>query len=231
MGVTIGYSVSRVRNSIKAVKEDAFLTDRYLWSLIIKYAKLFMKRQDNKNKLLRFKSFWRTVPCIELIEVDKIEACCGITSGCTFMRTKDKLPTPFEGPMGPMFRTVSSIDGSQELYQTEPGTFTSMAKLSTFKFNKQKYYWYINGYMYFPNIEWNGVKVEGIWEDDINGVACDGKSGDECDGDLDCLVRQDQETNIPDDLFAEIEQQVLAEVMPQTQLPPDQGDDKQNVFR
>lgn len=226
MGVTIGYTVSRVRNSIKSVKEDAFVTDRYLWSLIIKYAKLFMKRQDNMNKLLRFRSFWRTVPCLELVEVDKIEACCGVTSGCTFMRTKDKLPKPFEGPMGPMFRTVSSIDGSQEIYPTEPGEFTSMSKLSSFKFNKQKYYWYLNGYMYFPNIEWDAVKVEGIWEDDINGLACDGQTNDK-----ECPQRQDQETNIPEDLFAEIEQQVLAEVLPQTQLPPDQGDDKQNIFR
>ena len=226
MGVTIGFTVSRVRNSIKAVKEDAFLTDRYLWSLIIKYAKLFMKRQDNKNKLLRFKSFWRTVPCLELIEVDKIEACCGITSGCTFMRTKDKLPTPFEGPMGPMFRTVSSIDISQKVYPTEPGIYTSMSKTTTFKYNKSKYYWWLNGYMYFPNIPWDGVRIEGVFEDDINDFACDGK-----DAEGPCTVKQDQATNIPDDLFAEIEQMVLQEILPQSQLPPDQGDDKNNIYR
>lgn len=223
----IGYTVSRVRNSIKSVKEDAFITDRYLWSLIIKYAKLFIKRQDNFNKLLRFRSFFRTLPCVELIEVDKIEACCGgITSGCTIMRTKDKIPSPFEGPFGPMFRTLSSIDGSKEIYPTEPGTYTSMTKTTTFKFNKNKYYWYLNGHLYFPNIEWDAVRVEGVWEDDINGLACDGA---DCGGE--CSVRQDQETNIPDDLFAEIEQQVLAEIMPAAQLPPDQGDDKQNIFR
>jgi hypothetical protein len=228
MGVTIGYTVSRVRNSVKAVKEDAFLTDRYIWSLIIKYAKLYMKREDNMNKLKRFRSFWRTVPCLELVEVDKIEACCGgIKSGCTIMRTKDKLPKPFEGPMGPMFRTVSSIDGSYEIYPTEPGTYSSMTKLSSFKFNNQKYYWYLNGYMYFPNIEWEGVKVEGVWEDDISTVACD--ANDECNDD--CSIRQDQEASIPEDLFAEIEQQVLAEILPSAQLPPDQGDDKQNIFR
>src|SRR5690606_2499771 len=168
MSTTIGYTVSRVRNSIKAVKEDAFVTDRYLWSLITKYAKLFIKRQDNQDKLLRFKSLWKTLPCVELIEVDKIEACCGITSGCTIMRTKDKLPTPFEGPFGPMFRTVSSIDVSQEIYPTEPGTYTSMSKTTVFKYNKNLYYWWLNGYMYFPNIEWDAVRIEGVFEDDIN---------------------------------------------------------------
>ena len=110
MSTTIGYTVSRVRNTLKAVKEDAFLTDRFIYSVVSKFAKLFIKRQDNINKLLRFKSFFKPLPCVELIEVDKIEACCaGIKSGCTIMRTKDKLPSPFEGPFGPMFRTVSSI--------------------------------------------------------------------------------------------------------------------------
>lgn len=227
MATTIGYTVSRVRNSMKAVKEDAFVTDRYIWSLITKYAKLFMERQDKLDVMKKFKSFWRTVPCLELVEVDKIEACCGgITSGCTIMRTKDKLPTPFEGPNGPMFRSVTSLDVSQKIHPTEPEIYTSMTKLTTFKYNKKKYYWYINGYMYFPNIEWDGIRVEGVWEDDINGLACDGK-----DGDSDCLIKQDQQTNIPEGLFAEIEQQVLAEILPQTQLPPDEGDDKQNIYR
>lgn len=223
MATTIGYTVSRVRNSIKAVKEDAFVTDRYLWSVITKYAKLFIKRQDNLNKLLRFKSFWKTLDCVELVEVDKIEACCaGIKSGCTIMRTKEKLPTTFEGPFGPLFRTVSSIDGSQEIYQTEPGTYTSMTKTTTFKYNKTKYYWYLNGYMYFPNIEWDAVKVEGVWEDDITNFGKEGVS---------CSQKQTQLTNIPEDLFAEIEQQVLAEILPQTRIPADDADNKQNIYR
>jgi len=222
----IGYTVSRVRNSLKAVKEDAFLTDRYIWSVIQKYAKLYIKRQDNLNMIMRFNSFFRTIPCLDLVEVDKVEACCaGIKSGCTIMRTKDKIPKVMQGPFGPLFRTVSSIDGSIEVYRTEPGTYTSMTKVTTFKYNKNKYYWYLNGYLYFPNIEWEGVKVEGIWEDDINPLACDAADGDGC------VLRQDQDSNIPDDLFAEIEQAVLQEMMVQVNIPPDQADDKQNVYR
>ena len=223
---TIGYTVSRVRNSIKAVKEDAFVTDRYIWSVITKYAKLFVKRQDNLDKLLRFTSFWVTLPCIELVEVDNIEACCGVTSGCTIMRTKDKLPTPFEGPIGPMFRTVSSIDNSTEIFLVEPTIWNSIRKTTIFKYNKAKYGWWLNGYMYFPNIDWDAVKIEGVWDDDVNQFACDGKDAEGA-----CTVKQEQQTNIPEDLFAEIEQQVLAEILPSAQLPPDQGDDKQNIYR
>ena len=106
MSTTIGYTVSRVRNTLKAVKEDAFLTDRFIYSVVSKFAKLFIKRQDNLNKLLRFKSFFRPLPCVPLIEVDKIEACCGgIKSGCIIMRTKDKFAISFlKDLFGPMFR-------------------------------------------------------------------------------------------------------------------------------
>lgn len=227
MATTIGYTISRVRNSIKAVKEDAFVTDRYIWSLIVKYSKAFIERQDKLDRLSRFKSFYKTLPCVELVEVDKIEACCaGIKSGCIIMRTKDPIPEPFQGPKGPMFRTISSIDGSQQVFITEPGIYTSMTRTTSFKYNKRKYAWYLNGYLYFPNLEWDAVKIEGVWDDDINNLACDG-----ADNKGECTLKQDQVTSIPDTLFAEIEREVLNEIIPQVQIPPDTGDDKQNVYR
>ena len=40
MSTTIGYTVSRVRNTLKAVKEDAFLTDRFIYSVVSKFCKI-----------------------------------------------------------------------------------------------------------------------------------------------------------------------------------------------
>jgi len=40
----IGDILSRVRGQIKAESEDAFVTDRYLYSLIKKYAQVYMRR-------------------------------------------------------------------------------------------------------------------------------------------------------------------------------------------
>jgi hypothetical protein len=36
---TVGEAISRVRNTLKAVKEDPFLTDRTIYFSLIKYAK------------------------------------------------------------------------------------------------------------------------------------------------------------------------------------------------
>ena len=136
---TIGEVVSRVRQAIKADNEDAFITDRYIYSLILKYGQLLMRRQDHANKLMKFNSVWQSLPFVELIDVDKIEAkCAGIQSGCTIKRTKQKLPTFMEGYWGPLIRTVSSIDTSIEVQPTNPGTYTSMTKTTSHKYNKTK---------------------------------------------------------------------------------------------
>ena len=109
---TIGEAISRVRNTLKAVKEDPFLTDRTIYYSLIKYGQSLLKREDNKFRLMKISSIFRTLPYVELIDVDKVDAgCIGVHSGCYFKRTKEKLPTIFDGALGQIIRTFSSIDG------------------------------------------------------------------------------------------------------------------------
>ena len=221
---TIKEVVSRVRNLMKGSKQDPFLTDRYIYSLILKYAAVYMRRQDSTNKLMKFNSVFQTLPFVELIEVDKVEAhCSGVKSGITIKRTKEKLPSFMQGYWGPVIRTVSSIDGSIELQPTMPGTFTSMTKTSSFKYNTSKYYWFLNGYLYFPNLEWDAILIEGVFEGDITKWNCDPKD--------DCDPRHRQPLNVPDFLFAEIEAMVLKDLAAQASVPADMSDDKLNVVR
>ncbi len=223
MATTIGDSVSRVRNLVKGVKEDAFLTDRFIYSLIIKYAKLLIKRQDNENKIMRFQSLFETVPCIELITVDKVEACCtGIRTNCTIKRTKDRIPEILEGSYGPLIRSITSLDRSIEVYKTYPSTFTNIANSTNYKYNQQKYYWYLDGYLYFPNLDWEAVLVEGLWAESVDYLKCD---GDECG------LRQDDPIHVPEYLFAEIEQMALKDLAFLIQTPVETSDDKMSPLR
>jgi activator of HSP90 ATPase len=140
------------------------------------------------------------------------------------MRTREKIPLPFEGSYGPFIRTVSSIDGSTEVYRTQPAAYVSMTKTTAFKYNKQKYYWYMNGYLYLPNVEWDAVQLEGIFQDDISIFTCNPENV--------CKVRQTDILPIPDDLFAEVEKQVLGDLGGQMQVPVDTNiSDKQNILR
>lgn len=220
---TINDIVSRIRVQLKATHQDAFMTDRMIYTFVLKNAKFLMKREDSKNKLLAFSSVIQTMDFVELIEVDKVEACCtGIRSDCTIKRTKDKLPVFLEGYFGPLIRTIASLDGSVELQPVLPSTYTHIINSKNFRFNKTKYYWFVDDYLYFPNLEWDAVRIEGIFEDDISAWTCEEDA---------CLIRQNQTFNVPDYLLAEMEAQVIKDLSILYQLTPDLQNDKQNIVR
>jgi hypothetical protein len=219
---TIGEAISRVRNAVKAVKEDPFLTDRQIYFALMKYAQTLIKREDNQFRLMKISSIFKVLPYIELIDVDRVEAgCIGVYSGCYFKRSKDKLPTILNGVFGPIIRTTSSIDGSIEMFRTDPGTWVSMTKTTTFKYNKRPYFWYLNGYIYCPNIDWDAIKMEAVFEGEV----------ETCETNVDCLIKQDQTFSLPEYLFSEIEQFVIKELTMLMSVPVDGTDDGQNILR
>lgn len=220
---TIGDVISRIRTQAKGTKQDAVMTDRVIYSFVLKHAKWLMKREDAKNKLMVFSSAMSTMDYVELVEIDKVEACCtGLSSDCTIKRTKDKLPVFMQGYFGPLIRTISSIDGSEELQPTLPTIYIGIAKSKNFRFNKAKYYWYLNDYLYFPNLEWDAIRIEGIFEDDISKWTCAPDS---------CIHRSDQPFNVPDYLLAELESNVIKDLVGMAQMPPDLSNDKENINR
>jgi hypothetical protein len=218
---TIGEAISRVRNTLKAVKEDPFLTDRTIYFSLQKYAQTLIKREDNQFRLMKMSQIFQVLPYVELIDVDKVEAgCVGVYSECYFKRSKDKLPSILNGMFGPIIRTTSSIDGSIEMFRTDPGTWISMTKSTTFKYNKRPYFWYLNGYIYCPNIDWDAIRIEAIFENNT----------ETCDTDP-CEIQQDRPLNIPEYLFSEVEQFVVKELTMAMQIPTDGPDDSQNALR
>jgi len=221
---TIGEAISRVRNTLNAVKEDPFLTDRTIYFSLMKYGSSLMKREDNKGKLYTMPGLFTTLSFVELVEVDKIEAgCTGIFSGCTIKRTKDKLPTITVASGGPLIRAVTSIDDSTELQETLPSLYKTISKSSTFKYNKTMYYWYLNGYLYLPQVKWDAIKVDAIFEGDTSAYNCDEENQ--------CITRQEEQLAIPEYLFSEIEQFVIKELTISIQIPANGSDDSQNVLR
>lgn len=217
--------ISPLKNTIKAIKQDPFITDRMVYALIMKYAKPLMRRQDQSNKLMKFNPVFQTIPYLELIEVDKVEAgCASLKSGCKIKRSRKKLPAFMQGYWGPIIRSVLSIDGSEELQPTYPTTYLSISKQKNFKYNKSKYFWFINDYLYFPDLEWDAVKVEGVFEDDISEFTCD------CE--IPCPPqKQFQQFNVPDFLDEEISRKVLEELGIMIKVPSDNQDDKINLSR
>jgi hypothetical protein len=223
MKTTIGDVISRIRSQVKGVRQDALLTDRVIYSFVNKHAKWLLKREDSKNRLLSFSGVLQTMDFVELIEVDKVEACCtGVSSDCTIKRTKNKMPVFMQGYWGPLIRTVASLDGSEELQPIVPSSYAAISKSKNFKYNKTKYYWYLDDYIYFPNLEWDAVRIEGIFEDDISAYTCEADS---------CMIKSDQSFNVPDYLLGELETAVFKDLAGMLQIPVDPINDKQNAAR
>ena len=221
---TIAESVSRVRGILKGTNEDSFLTDRFVYSIISKYAKALMRREQMMAKLMQNEDLFSSLTFVELIDVDKIEAeCAPIKSNCTIKRTLKKLPKLFNGSKGPLIRRVYSIDQGFEFHKTSPTTYISIANKTSFKYDKNKYYWFKNGYLYLPDTETEGIMVEALWED----VLSDFCSTDEAD----CSLIQDRVFPLPDYLFAEVEQMAQQEFGISINIPSDGADDGQTVLR
>jgi hypothetical protein len=221
---TIGESISRVRGILKGSNEDSFLTDRFVYGIISKYAKVILKREQNMRKLMSNDQLFQMLSFVDLIEVDKIEAdCAPLQSGCVIKRTADKLPKLFNGAKGPLIRKVYSVDGSYDYVSTSPTRYIASSKSTNFKYNKQKYYWFRNGYLYLPDTEVEAIMIEGLWEDTLDGF-CSVE-------DEQCVAMQDKSFPLPEYLFAEVEQMAEQEFGMTVRLPDNGADDGQNILR
>jgi len=106
---------------------------------------------------------------------------------------------------------------------TQPSTYTKIANQTNFKYNKSKYYWYIDGYLYFPNTTWEGVRIEGVFKGSISKFSCDKTE--------ECEYIHDLPIGIPDFLFAEIEAGVMRDLGFELQIPQDNSQDNNNTAR
>lgn len=224
---TRGAVISRIRKSMKLETQDAFITDRYIYSVVEKHAAWLLRREDNTMKIIRMVGAFTSLDYVELIEVDKVAASCvGIKSNCTIKRTADKIPSLFEGYFGPLIRSVASLDGSEQVFPTTAIQYTKLANSKNHKYNKSKYYWLADGYLYFPNIDWDAVTVDGIFRDDVSDYKCE-----DCGKDSECKSAQEKEFNVPQYLLGELENFVRQEIITLYQIPADGNNDKQSLTR
>lgn len=213
MVTTIGAIISSIRGQIKATNIDSFITDRHLFSLILKHAAWLIKREDDKGVLRKYGNIFQTLDFVEMIDVDKADTgCFCIESGCMIKRSKLKLPATWDGTYGPIIRSVTSIDGTTPLTLTYPSTFIAMQKQKTFKYNKTKYYYILNDYIYLPNIDWPAIRVEGLFRFGVANYNCEADK---------CEHRQHEPFAIPMYLFGEIQSNVMQDLSIQIQIPQD----------
>lgn len=224
----ISEAISRVRNIVKSVKEDAFLTDRFIYSLIKKYGYAVLQKEINIGGL-RYSNLYTKLPYIELVDISTVEIpeCFNVVipTGCSIKRSKSRLPKTFSSSNGLMIRTVASLDYSKKYYFSHPEAFNHIMNISINKKWNKNGYFYIDSddYLYIFNDDVKAVLVEGLFVDYTNFLSCDNK--------FQCQSATDFIAPFPDHLFAEIESYVLKELLMLIQIPSDNSDDSKSITR
>lgn len=197
------------------------MTNKYVFSVLRSNRDLLLKQVDSKFQLMKLGYLFQVLKCVDLVPVSTIDECCGIKTNCTIYRTKNKLPHVITASWGPIFRMVSSLDGFTDFYYITVPEWNRRQEDPINKYDKQLYYIWSDGYLFFPNIEWKKIKIEALFEEDI-------EKYNDCEGDYDhCKSFLDNTFRIPKELFKACLDMTNMSIMNEYQrIPDDQQPDK-----
>lgn len=162
--------VSRLRNSIKEVNADTKYTNRYLWNVFWTNGQLLLKQESDRPKLYYQSTIWKTI-CIKMDKVSPLLCdCLQLPMDCVVYRSKFKIPKIVEGAFGLIYRFISSADMSNKITLVTPYQY----QLKQSKYNKEKYGFIHDGYLWCPNTKWSHIIMSAIFEEEItNEFKCD----------------------------------------------------------
>jgi len=162
---------SQLTTALGAANADSRLTNRYFYSLAQKHIGWLLKQESDKMLLFSSDGIWQSLDCVDVIEVPKVDPCCRYQGpSCTIRRTKDKLPEIYEDALGVMVRSVNSIDSSKSLRLIKFTEWERKQKNPDSKYDKESYFFFKDGYFYFPNISWKLVSITAYFKDDISHI-------------------------------------------------------------
>lgn len=222
--ITIREAVHRVKRLLREINADSRLSDRTVYSTLSNHAKWLIYRESEKLKLVKNDAIFQHLKCVEVIKAPLIDPCCGIKNLCTVYRTKYKLPELFEDSFGVIIKNVTTIDSKISLTQIKPNEWErKQSNPWISKDKKNKFYFYSDGYLYFPNGSWKMVEVPGLYRFDISDInLCDNKLTCEDESKV-CKRFLDSNFIIPDYLESQMFDAVLKDLSNTYKKIPEQS--------
>lgn len=162
--------ISRLRNSIKEVNADTKYTNRYLWNVFWTNAKTLLKQESDRNRLYNQSDIWQTI-CVKMDKVSPLLCdCLKLPMDCVVYRSRFKIPKITDGNYGKIYLFISSADLSNKITLVSPYQY----ELKQTKYNKEKYAFFHDGYLWAPNTKWSNIIISALFEEEIsNEFKCD----------------------------------------------------------
>lgn len=162
--MTVKEIISLVKNELNSITLDDRLSGRYIFSKIIVYTDIIIKREADSRRLFNSTNLFKKVDCFELKESNI--SCSSISLPCkSFMKSTIQIPDFYSSIYGNLL-IVSSIDESNRFEQTTPENYKNILNRE-FK-PRTGYYWINNGYLVIPDSLVSNVSLRYIPKVSIN---------------------------------------------------------------
>lgn len=215
--------IDSLRNKLAERNADTGYTNQFLYLTLVEQAKWLIRRELNGGKIYRNVSFFQTLKCQDVIEVSTIDSCCPVKTNCKIYRTKDKLPEVWQDENGPILRTISSVDNSTSFFYISATNWSNRKNDPYDKKAGNKYVFFGNDYLWFPENNPHKINVDGFYTDDISGK-------NNCSPNKPCVRYLDTKFFIPDWIEAEMLSKALELLVGITKrLPEDNQIDKNDM--
>lgn len=212
--LTVRKAISDIRKGLRENDADSRMSNKFTYAKIKKHAADIIRQRSDAFRILKQQSFYQTINCMKVDEAPTIDPCCGIRTNCTVFRTVHKLPEMYEDSLGSIIKNVWSIDGvfGTELQPITPDAWDRKRKNPWLRNGALTdiYYFYSDGYLYFPMSNWRKIKIRAYFQEDIAELnLCD-----ECGNEplQECRPYMDNRLYLPPDLWKFVSERVLEEL-------------------
>lgn len=223
--LTVRKAISEIRKGLRENDADSRMSNKFIYAVIKKNAAMLIRQRSDSFRILRQQSFYQWLKCVVVEEAPAIDPCCGIRSKCTVFRTRDRLPRMYEDSYGAIIKNVMTIDGPGHGTELQPVTPDAWDRKRKNPWGKNgastdRYYFYDDGYLYFPNTDWRRIKIRAYFQEDVSSLnLCDNCADTPS---TECFRYMDNEFKLPPDLWKYVAEAVVQEMMAEyKQIPPD----------
>lgn len=209
--------ISRLRNSLREIYADSKYSNRYLWNVFFTVSKKLLKEDADKGKIYSQSNPWESI-CVKMTPVSSLYCNCAyLPYNCTVYRSEKKLPRIVESSTGFIYRLIATPDLSQEFTLVSPYLYSVKKKI---KYNKEKYAFIYDNYLYTPDNTFPVLTVSGLFDDDTSKFKCnDNELETETEN---CGSALNVNVSLNDYLIDTSIKMALMEILPVIQKPTDE---------
>lgn len=201
--MTVREIIDSFRSKIKERSIDTIYTNGQLYQFLKEQFEWILAREASAGRVWTSTYMFKILRGLEVIEVSTIDEGCPIKGCCKISRTKDRLPSIWRDKAGTIIRFVTSLDGSTDFFITTAWGWNNKKNDPYQKLTSQKYAFYQDGYLWFPEHNPHRINVEAFFEEDLAYINSKRNDCEGCYEKEDCIRYLDTDMMLPDWVLAE----------------------------